>query len=90
MHIRPEEFCVFFDEDEYFAAFTTHLQEIDLSDLVFRNKILEGDRLDFNRFPIRIIIWSIRVGFYNFSATSFSLFLPICRNVFPLLSEMAY
>ena len=39
----PSEECgVFFDEDEDFAAFTIHLQEIDVRYRVFMNKILEG------------------------------------------------
>jgi hypothetical protein len=53
-------------EDEDFAAFTIHLQEIDVRDRVFLKKILEGDRLDFNRCAIRIILWGIRLGFDNF------------------------
>jgi hypothetical protein len=63
MHIRSEEFCVFFYKYEYFAAFTIYLQEIDLSYLVFLNKILEGYRIYFNSFSIRIIIRRIRFGF---------------------------
>ena len=66
-----EEVCVFFYEDEDFAALTIHLQEIDVRDRVFLKKILEGDRLDFNRCAIRIILWSIRLGFDNFPPTSF-------------------
>ena len=71
MHLRSEEFCVFFSEDEDFAAFTIHLQEIDVRYRVFMNKILEGYRLDFNSCTIRIILWRIRLGFDNFPTTSF-------------------
>ena len=63
MHIRSEEFCVFFYEDEDFAAFTINLQEIDLRYVIFLNKILEGYCLDFNTFPVDIIIRRIRFGF---------------------------
>src|SRR4029453_4032415 len=85
MHLRFEEFCVFFYEDEYFAAFTIHLQEIDVRYRVFMNKILEGYRLDFNSFPICIILWGIRLGFYNFPTTSFftvAAYLEECFSVF--------
>src|SRR4030095_5500361 len=85
MHLRPEECGVFFDEDEDFAAFTIDLQEIDVHERVFMNKILEGYRLDFNSCTIRIILWGIRVGFYNFPPTSFftvTAYLKECSSVF--------
>src|SRR4029453_7433526 len=71
MHMCSEECCVFFYEDEDFTAFTIHLQEIDVGYAVFMNKILEGYHLYFKSFPIYIILWSIRLGFDNFSTTSF-------------------
>src|SRR4030095_7311691 len=85
MHMRSEESYVFFSEDEDFAAFTIHLQEIDVRYRVFLKKILEGYRLDFNRFSIRIIRWGIRVGFDNFPPTSFfavAAYLQECFAVF--------
>src|SRR4051812_12146976 len=84
MHMRSEECCVFFYEYEYFTAFTIHLQEIDVRYHVFMNKILEGYRLYFKNFSIRIILWSIRLGFYNFSTSSFltvSAYLQECFSV---------
>src|SRR4030095_6789768 len=71
MHLRSEERCVVFYEYEDFAAFTIHLQEIDVFYLVFLKKILEGYRLHFKSFAIRIILWSIRVGFDNFATPCF-------------------
>ena len=71
MHLRSEECCVFFCEDEDLAAFTIHLQEINARYLVLVKKILEGYRLDFKSFPVRIILWSIRLGFDNFPPTRF-------------------
>src|SRR4029453_6169776 len=85
MHLRFEEFCVFFYEDEDFAAFTIHLQEIDIRYRVFMNKILEGYRLDFNSFSIRIILWGIRLGSDNFPPPSFftvAAYLQECFAVF--------
>src|SRR4030095_6713541 len=85
MHLRAEESSVFFYEDEDFAAFTIHLQEIDVRYRVFLKKILEGYRLDFNRFAIHIIRWSIRVGFDNFPTTGFvavTAYLQECFAVF--------
>ena len=52
---------------------------------VFLKKILEGYRLDFKRFAIRIILWSIRYGFDNFSTPRFftvSAYLQECCSVF--------
>lgn len=86
MHIRSEEFRVFFYEDKYFAAFTINLQEIDLSYIVFMNKILEGYSIYFNRFSIRIIIWRIRFGFYNFSTTRFFTISAYLQECFSVLS----
>jgi hypothetical protein len=50
MPLRSEEGSVFFEEDEEFTAFTIHLKEINVRDMVLMNKLLEGDRLDGNRF----------------------------------------
>src|SRR4030095_7281779 len=85
MHMLSEEVCVFFYEDEDFAALTIHLQEIDVRDRCFLKKILEGDRLDFNRCAIRIILWSIRLGFDNFPPTGFvtvTAYLQECFSIF--------
>src|SRR4029450_3899152 len=85
MHMRSEECCVVFYEDEDFAAFTIHLQEIDVRYRVFLKKIPEGDRLDFNRCAIRIIRWGIRGGFDKFPPTSFfavAAYLQECFAVF--------
>ena len=71
MHLRSEECGVVVYEDEDFTAFTIHLQEIDVAYLVFLKKILEGDRLHFKRFAMRIILWRIRVGFDNFTTPRF-------------------
>src|SRR4030095_8580400 len=84
MHLRSEECCVVFYEDEDFTAFTIHLQEIDVHYLIFLKKILEGDRLHFKSLAMRIILWRIRVGFDNFATPSFftvSAYLQECCAV---------
>ncbi len=69
MHLGAEERGVFVDEDENFAAFTIHLQEINVGYLVLLQKMLEGDGRYCQRFPLHIILRSIRVGFDNFAPT---------------------
>ena len=82
MHMRAEESCVFFSEDEYFAAFTIHLQEIDVRYRVFMNKILEGYSLDFNGFPIRIILLGNSRGLRQFSHHQFFHYRCLFGGVF--------
>jgi hypothetical protein len=45
MHLRSEECGVVFYEDEDFAAFTIHLQEIDVLYLVFPKRLLLDSRV---------------------------------------------
>ena len=55
----------------------------------FSEENLEGDRLDFKRFAICIILWSIRCGFDNFSTPSFHCVCLFAGGLFRL-AAMAY